>query len=108
MPFCMAQYSPADMLLGSQRFGPDLDVWSLGCVAAELFLREPLFQPSGIELNERSFLDAQFAILGTPPSSTNECMFTENEHGKDARRLPAKALPEWPPKTPARLPATVG
>ena len=71
-------------------------------MAAELFLREPLFQLNGMELNERSFLDAQFAILGTPASSTNECMFTENEHehehGKDARRLPAKALPEWPQK----------
>ena len=86
------------MFLGNQPFGPDLDLWSLGCVAAELFLREPLFQPSGIELNERSFLDAQFAFLGTPPSSANECMFTESEHGRDARRLPAKAPPEWPPK----------
>ena len=54
------------MLLGSLRFGPDLDLWSLGCVAAELFLREPLFQPKGTELPERSLLDAHFAFLGTP------------------------------------------
>ena len=90
-----------DMLLGSQPFGPDLALWSLGCVAAELFLREPLFQQNGKELNERCFLDAQFAFVGTHPSSTNEWMtslpFTENFYGRDARRLPAKAPPEWPP-----------
>ena len=88
------------MLVGSQRFGLDLDLWSLGCVAAELFLREPLFQQNGKELNERCFLDAQFAFVGTHPSSTNEWMtslpFTENFYGRDARRLPAKAPPEWP------------
>ncbi len=42
---CTSQYRPPDMLLGSLRFGPDLDLWPLGCVAAELFLREPRCQP---------------------------------------------------------------
>jgi hypothetical protein len=92
------------MLLGSQRFGPDLDLWSLGCVAAELFLREPLFQPKGKTLPERSILDAHFAFLGTPPrdTSTHAWMktlpFVEKFYGKDARHIPAKAPPEWPPE----------
>ena len=47
VPICTALYRHPDMLLGSLRFGPDLDLWSLGCVAAELFLREPLLQPKG-------------------------------------------------------------
>ncbi len=64
---CTSQYRPPDMLLGSLRFGPDLDLWSLGCVAAELFLREPLFQPRRIISKERSLLDTHFEFLGTPP-----------------------------------------
>ena len=93
---------PPDMLVGSQRFGLDLDLWSLGCLAAELFLREPLFQQSGKELIEGSFLDAQFAFVGTHPT------FTENFYGRDSRRLPAKARPEWLPTRMRGLLATVG
>ncbi len=92
------------MLLGSLRFGPDLDVWSLGCVAAELFLRVPLFQPIWNEVPERSLLDAHFAFLGTPPSgtSTNAWMkslpFFWKFYGSYARRLPVTVLPAWPPE----------
>ena len=91
------------MLLGSLRFGPDLDLWSLGYVAAELFLREPLFQPNWKELPERSLLDAHFAFLGTPPrdTSTNAWMkslpFVENFYDRDARRLPENVPAGWPP-----------
>ena len=105
LPFCTAQYRSPDILLGSQRFGPDLDLWSLGCMAAELFLRKPLFQPKGGKPTERSLLEEHFAFLGTPPSGsrTSEWMkslpFVENFYGKDAQRLEAKAPPEWPPKT---------
>ena len=34
------------MLLGNEDFGPDADMWSFGCVAAELSLRKPLFVPN--------------------------------------------------------------
>ena len=53
--FSTAQYRPPDMLLGSQRFGPDIDLWSLGCVAAELFLRQPLFQLEGKSSKNSAF-----------------------------------------------------
>ena len=69
---CNVQYRAPDMLLGSQRFGPDLDMWPLGCVAAELSIREPLFQPPAERsLAERSLLDAHFAFLGTPPKGAS-------------------------------------
>ena len=92
------------MLLGSLRFGTDLDLWSLGCVAAELFLREPLSAPVGKELPGRNLLNAHFKLLGTPlrATCTNAWMkslpFVKNFYGKDARLLDilAKARPGWP------------
>ena len=44
IPIVTANYRPPDVFMGSCDFGPDLDMWSLGCVAAEMFLRQPLFQ----------------------------------------------------------------
>ena len=43
------QYRPPDVFLGNQRFREDLDMWSLGCVAAELFSRQPLIRVSAAE-----------------------------------------------------------
>ena len=32
------------MLLGEERYGPSIDVWSCGCILGELFAKKPLFQ----------------------------------------------------------------
>ena len=40
---CTAEYRPPDLFLGNERFNQTLDMWSLGCVTAELFLRDILF-----------------------------------------------------------------
>ena len=66
LPVCTPEYRAPDVFLGSRNYGADLDLWSMGCVAAELFLRRPLFEPSGPKLVERSILDAHFAVLGKP------------------------------------------
>ena len=105
LPFCTAEYRAPDLFLGSHRFGADLDMWSLGCVAAEMFLRRPLFRLT--EGGERSILDAHFALLGVPPSGSSTLAwmkslpFTDKLFGKDAKRLPANLTPplsEWPPE----------
>ena len=104
VPICTLTYRAPDVLLGSVRFGADLDVWSLGCVAAELFLRKPLFQVKGENLHSRDILDAQFEFLGTPPSSTStyswmkSLPFFTKFYGRDAQHLVAKASPSWPPE----------
>ena len=51
---CTDAYRPPNVLLGEVRYGPDLelghlDMWSLGCVAAELVLRRVLFPGSGCQ-----------------------------------------------------------
>ena len=63
---CTLEYRAPDVLLGNHLFGPDVDMWSLGCVAAELFLREPLFQTTRADIVERQVLEAQAALLGSP------------------------------------------
>ena len=39
-------YRPPELLLGEERYGTAIDVWSCGCILGELFLKKPLFQVS--------------------------------------------------------------
>jgi hypothetical protein len=34
---------PPELLLGADHYGPEVDVWSVGCIFAELLGRKPLF-----------------------------------------------------------------
>ena len=70
---CTANYRPPDVFLGSQRFQEDLDMWSFGCVAAELYLRRPLIAPAATAAaraaqapSGKTFVDAIAAIVGRP------------------------------------------
>ena len=37
-------YRAPELLLGVRGYSPKVDVWSVGCLAAELLLRKPLFK----------------------------------------------------------------
>ncbi|KAL3832672.1 hypothetical protein ACJMK2_024294 [Sinanodonta woodiana] len=37
-------YRPPELLLGEERYGPAIDIWSIGCILGELFTRKPIFQ----------------------------------------------------------------
>uniref|UniRef100_A0A8C5F3D5 Cyclin-dependent kinase 12 n=1 Tax=Gadus morhua TaxID=8049 RepID=A0A8C5F3D5_GADMO len=37
-------YRPPELLLGEERYGPAIDVWSCGCILGELFTKKPIFQ----------------------------------------------------------------
>merc|ERR1719509_444175 len=39
-------YRPPELLLGEERYGPAIDVWSCGCILGELFTKKPMFQSS--------------------------------------------------------------
>lgn len=43
-------YRPPELLLGEERYGPAIDVWSCGCILGELFLKKPLFPVSIVKL----------------------------------------------------------
>ena len=58
-------YRAPELLLGSRIYGAALDVWSLGCIFAELVLKEPLLPGRG-ELDQIGLI---FRLLGTPTAT---------------------------------------
>lgn len=59
-------YRPPELLLGEERYGKPVDIWSCGCILGELFTREPMFRGQ----TELQQLDKIFAVCGTPTLSS--------------------------------------
>ncbi|CAE6412364.1 unnamed protein product [Rhizoctonia solani] len=55
-------YRPPELLLGATVYGPEVDMWSAGCIMLELFTTKPAFQGN----DEIHQLDAIARIMGTP------------------------------------------
>jgi serine/threonine protein kinase len=55
-------YRPPELLLGASMYGPAIDMWSAGCIFAELLLRKPILPGK----NEFEQIDLIFKLLGTP------------------------------------------
>ena len=36
-------FRPPELLLGSDKYGPEVDMWSVGCIFAELLVGKPIF-----------------------------------------------------------------
>jgi len=53
-----------EILLGAKEYSTAVDMWSVGCIFAELLLNEPLFQAKG----EIELLSMIFKLLGPPTS----------------------------------------
>lgn len=59
-------YRPPELLLGEIIYGPAIDIWSCGCILAELFLKKPLFQAT----NEITQLETIYKLCGSPNTTT--------------------------------------
>ncbi|XP_067646418.1 cyclin-dependent kinase 1 [Eurosta solidaginis] len=59
-------YRAPEVLLGSQRYSCPVDIWSIGCIFAEMATRKPLFQGD----SEIDQLFRIFRILKTPTEET--------------------------------------
>ena len=59
-------YRPPELLLGNQEYGPSVDMWSAGCILAELLLEKPLLP--GKDESDQIF--RIFQIFGTPGEET--------------------------------------
>ncbi|EHA8589393.1 putative Cyclin-dependent kinase G-2 [Cocos nucifera] len=55
-------YRAPELLLGAKEYSTAIDMWSLGCIMAELLAKEPLFNGK----TEFDQLDKIFRTLGTP------------------------------------------
>lgn len=55
-------YRAPELLYGARMYGTGVDIWAVGCIVAELLLRNP-FLPGDSDLNQLSLI---FKVLGTP------------------------------------------
>ena len=66
---CTRNYRPPDVILGSQHYQDEFDMWSFGCVAAELYSHQMLIDPAATAEQAPSgkdFVYAIAAIVGRP------------------------------------------
>ncbi|KAH0456155.1 hypothetical protein IEQ34_014062 [Dendrobium chrysotoxum] len=79
-------YRAPEILLGARQYSTPVDVWSVGCIFAEMVNQRPLF-PGDSEIDE---LFKIFRILGTPTEET----------WPGVSSLPdfKSAFPKWPSK----------
>ncbi|CAI8617825.1 unnamed protein product [Vicia faba] len=84
-------YRAPEILLGSRHYSTPVDVWSVGCIFAEMINQRPLF-PGDSEIDE---LFKIFRITGTPNEDT----------WPGVTSLPdfKSAFPKWPSKDLATL-----
>nr|VWO96747.1 Protein kinase domain-containing protein [Ganoderma boninense] len=59
-------YRAPEILLGATTYSTAVDLWSVGCIFAELLLNEPLFQAKG----EIEMISMIFKLLGPPTSQS--------------------------------------
>ena len=59
-------YRAPDVLLGSRHYTSSIDLWSIGCIFAELASGRPLFPGSSV----KDQLARIFKVLGTPNETT--------------------------------------
>lgn len=59
-------YKPPELLLGAYEYSSAADIWSVGCIFAELLLRRPFLQGKNSDISQ---LDTIFTVFGTPNES---------------------------------------
>jgi len=59
-------YRPPELLFGETVYGPEVDMWSLGCIMGELLTKEAMIQGQG-EIDQ---IDKIFNLLGAPTKET--------------------------------------
>ncbi|KAH9482688.1 CTD kinase subunit alpha [Psilocybe cubensis] len=55
-------YRPPELLFGATIYGPEVDMWSAGCIMLELFVKKPVFQGA----DEIHQLEVIYKLMGTP------------------------------------------
>lgn len=83
---CSRYYRAPELIFGSRDYSCAIDVWSMGCVMAELYIGQPLFPgESGVDQ-----LVEVIKVLGTPTAEEIKAM---NENYTDFRFPVIKANP---------------
>jgi len=85
-------YRAPDVIMGSVKYGSEIDLWSCGCIFAEMFLGVPLLR--GRDENDQ--LTQIMRTLGTPEEHVLQWIHTKT---KDPAQTPYRPYP-WFPKLP--------
>lgn len=80
-------YRAPELLLGADKYGTEIDMWSIGCIFGELLTKEPLLQGK----NEVDQVSKIFALTG-PPNSETWPGFRSLPNAKSLR-LPSTSAP---------------
>lgn len=67
-------YRPPELFLAEEKYSTEVDVWSCGCIMAELFTKTPLFEGKG----EIEIINKIFAVMGSP-SKTMRSWYSERK-----------------------------
>lgn len=111
-PVVTLWYRAPELLLGAKQYGPEVDMWSVGCIMAELLSCEPLFPGKG-EFDQISTI---FATLGTPTKEVRaagaraRALSLPLPHSRRRRLGPALRSCQWraPTRCPSSRPASCG
>lgn len=95
-------YRPPELLLGASKYSPKIDMWSVGCIIAEMFHRAGLLKGA----NEVTQLDHIFRVMGHPttddwPQIHETCPLWKNyDPGNDQERFPCRLREELQNRLP--------
>lgn len=71
---CSRYYRAPELILEQDKYGPEIDVWSIGCVIAEMFLGDPIFPGTG----SRDQMIKIVGVLGPPTAAEITAMAKTN------------------------------
>ena len=83
---CSRFYRPPELVIGAQYYTTQVDVWSMGCVIAELIINVPIFQGKSATDQFKEIIK----VLGTP----NE----EQIKNMGGKQIKIEKLPKYPKK----------
>jgi cyclin-dependent kinase 12/13 len=95
-------YRPPELLLGTMKYSTKIDMWSVGCIIAEMFRRGGLLKGS----SEAHQLDLIFRMMGHPtqedwPNIHQMCPLWKNYEPKDGEQpLPCRLREELKSRLP--------
>lgn len=81
-------YRAPDVLLGSRQYNTSIDIWSAGCIMAEMFTGRPLFPGTANE----DQLQKIFRLMGTPSENTWPGVSAFPEYKHNFQRYPTAEL----------------